>query len=458
MLSGPIRALGHVGAVVLLSGVGVLLTGTAGSAAAPDRPESYGGTATASALHASLNRQPGLFPAVDNPINNDMPYASTSLDSSGSATATAAPYTPGEGALGAPNLICQFASQICDHVTPPDYPFKAYAQYPSTPDSKAQVSSGTVKQGPAEVTLSSTTAHADPDSVEATTGDGGASIAKALSMGSAAAHSLQHFVGSTLVATTETTVHGLDIAGTLHIDAVRSTAIAHVAGGKVGTAVAKTTISGATLAGHAVTIDSHGIHADGHGDDNAVTQQVNSALKALRQAGISVRQLGVSRETRKGVATASTGGLLISFSREVDVKDPIPPLPVPVNPGNPSGVYYGSVIVAGAGVHAFATPAAPPLKIGPVTVPQPNGGGRPDAAPQDPTLTPPQQDSGPVTVPKDSGSTPDVAPPEGSEPQLASADLTWKKVRTLALVLLAYPALVLVGRPLRAPSRLPGSG
>src|SRR6476619_3097024 len=109
MLARPVRLLAHVGAVTLLSGTAFVAMAGSGVAADPARPDSYGGDATATALHAQLNRRPGLFPAVDNPINNDMPYATTSLDSSGGATATAAPYTPGEGAAGSPKLLCQFA-------------------------------------------------------------------------------------------------------------------------------------------------------------------------------------------------------------------------------------------------------------------------------------------------------------------------------------------------------------
>ena len=462
MLTRPIRALGHVGAVVLLSGIGVLASGTAGSAAAPERPDSYGGDATASTFHLDLNRRPGLFPAVDNPINSDLPYASTSIDSSGSATASAAPYTPGQGVLGVPALLCVFAGPLCKKVSPPDYPFMAYAQYPSHQDATATVSPGTVDAGPVHVTMDKVVAHADGNLVEATTEGGGTGVAKVLTADGATAHSLQHFVGSTLVVSTESVVTGLDIAKMLHIDSVRSVATAKVDGGKVSASSAETTISGATLAGKSVTIDSKGIHAAGHGDGNAVTKKVNASLKALHQAGVSVRQLGTSHSARKGEAAALTGGLLITFTREVNVKNPVPPLPCAPKPlpcvssaPSPSGNYFGTVTLAGAGVHAFATPAGPPLSIGPVTVPKPRGGA-PAAAPHDPTLTPPQT---PAQVgAAGTGSTPDVAPAAPSQPKLAADDTTWKRIKTLALVLLAYPLLVLIGRPVRAPSRLPGGG
>jgi hypothetical protein len=457
MLTRPIRALGHVGAVVLLSGIAVLVTGTSGSAAAPSRPDSYGGDATASTVHFSANRKPGLFPAVDNPINTDFPFASTSIDSSGGATATAAPYTPGQGVLGVPALLCVFAGPLCQKVTPPDYPFIAYAQYPAQQDAKATVSPGTVEAGPTMVTLGRTVAHADPNQVEATTKAGGTGVTNVLSADGATAYSEQHFDGATLVSTTESVVHGLDIAKVLRIDTVRSVATSKVDGGKVSAASAKTTVSGATLAGTPVTIDSKGIHVADKGDNGAVTDRVNAALKSLTQTGVAVRQLGTTHKVRKGAATAQAGGLLIEFERTVDVKNPLPPPPGPIPaPPSTNGNYFGTVTLAGAGVSAFATPATPLGSVGPVAVPQP-GGGRPAAPAEDPTLTPPQA---PTTVAAaDEGSTPDVAPESAApKPQLAGVDVTWKKVKTLALVLLAYPLLVLLGRPLRAPSRLPGIG
>jgi hypothetical protein len=383
MLSRPVRALGHVGAVTLLSGTAFVATAGTGSAAAPSRPDSYGGDATASTIHVQGNRKPGLFPAVDNPFNSDLPYASTSIDSSGAATASAAPYTPGQGVLGVPALLCVFAGPLCQKVTPPDYPFLAYAQYPSKQDAKATVAPGTVQAGAAQVTLGKTVAHADPDRVAALTEAGGAGIAGALSADEATAHSEQHFVGATLVSSTESIVKGLDIAAkVLHIDSVRSVATSKVDGAKVSAATATTTVSGASVAGTPVTIDSKGIHAAGHGDDGAATHQVNAALKALAQAGVSVRQLGSTHKAHKGVAVAQTGGLLITFTRPVNVKNPVPPLPCPPAPlpcvssgPNPNGTYFGSVTLAGAGVSAFATPASPAVSVGPVDVPSPQAGG-----------------------------------------------------------------------------------
>jgi hypothetical protein len=458
MLSRPVRALGHIGAVVLLSGMAMLATESTGSAAAPSRPDSYGGDASASTFHLDMNRKPGLFPAVDNPINSDLPYASTSIDSSGGATASAAPYTPGQGVLGVPALICVLADPLCKEFAPPDYPFLAYAQYPSKQDAKATVSPGTMEAGPVLVTMDKVVAHADPNQVEATTQAGGTGVADVLTAAGATAHSLQHFVGSTLVVSTESVVTGLDVAKVLHIDSIRSVATAKVDGGKVSASDAKTTIQGATVAGQAVTIDSRGIHAAGQDDGNAVTKAVNSALKALQEAGVSVRQLGTTREARKGAAAARAGGVLVTFERDVDAPNLLPPPPDPIPaPPNPNGHYFGTVTLAGAGVRAFATPATPLGSVGPVEVPAPQAGGGPTGGSAG--VAPPPSTSGTVAAPDPTIDQPQVAGDSPAlAPRLAANDTTWKRIQTLALVLLAYPLLVLIGRPLRAPSRLPGGG
>jgi hypothetical protein len=463
MLSRPVRALGHIGAVVLLSGTALLATEATGSAAAPSRPDSYGGDATASALHFQANRKPGAFPAVADPFDIDLPYANTSLDSSGGAEGIASPVYPGQGILGVPALICVFAGPLCKQVEPPDYPLWAYAQYPANKDAKAQVSADLVKQGPVQATPGSTTAHADPDRVEATTSTGAAGVAAVMGVAHATAHSLQRFAGSTLVLTTESTVTGVDVVKVLHIDSIRSVATARVDGGKVSAAKATTTVSGATLGGVPVVIDSRGIHAAGQDDNGAVTDQVNTALKALRQAGVQVQQLGSSREVHHGAAAATTGGMLIRFDRTVDLPKPptLPCLPgdqcIP-SPPSPNGDWFGTITLAGAGVDAFATPASPTLPFGlpapaaPTGAHQPTGSGAVAAAapPADPTLS----------TPLDNGGAPDVATgaAPAQAPQLAGFDVTGKRMKTLALVLLAYPLLVLIGRPLRAPSRLPRSG
>jgi hypothetical protein len=441
-----------MGAAALLALGGVLLTGAPGQAADANRPDSYGGDSTATAFHVTADRNPQPTPVTD-PINTHSPYATTALDSSGNASALAASLYPGNGALGVPGLLCQV--KLC--LPLPPFALSAHASYPTTPDNAAATSPGTQTAGPLTVKPNVIVAHADPDRVEATTVAGGTGMAGVVSADSTSTHSKQSFEGSTLVVTSESLVKGLDIGGQLHIDSVRSLATARVDGGAVSASTVSTTVSGATLAGQPVTIDSTGIHAGGSGDGGAANGAANTALAALDAGGIKVRTLLPTKSAKPGSAAASTGGLLITFERTAVLPAPPPP-PNPI-PGPPplSGVYFGSVTVAGAGVIAFATPATPvdalPIDPGAVGVPAPVGGaplqggttapaavGTPQTA-----LDPAPQDAPPATA----------AAPATRAAAALGVDLSSKRLKTLALVLLGYPLLVLLSAPLRAPARLP---
>lgn len=450
MLSRHHRLGLHAAAAVVLAGVAVVATGGAGNAAAASRPDSYGGDATAASFEYRVDKSPEPFPVTD-PFHVWVPYAETSLDSSGGDFGIASSVYPGQGVLGVPALICEFAAQLCNNVPGgiPNYPDWAFAQYPTHKDDSATLSQkpfpGT---GPFELTPNSVTAHADPDNVEATTIVTSAGLDPVATARSATSHSKQSFEGSTLVVIAESTVKGIDIGGgAVHIDQLTSHAIARVDGGKVSAASAVTTISGATAGGTPVTIDSTGIHAAGQGDGGALKNQLNAALSNLDKSGISVRSLGISKQAKTGQAQAETGGLLVTFKQTVTSPTQLPPQ-VPISP---EGDYFGSVTLGGAGVSAFATPAVP---FGAVTLPvQPpavNAGGPPPAA----AGSLPGSSGTAATVPN--GAQPAVVGPAGKRPvALLGVDLTNKRLRTLMLVLLGYPLLVLLTAPLRAPARFP---
>jgi hypothetical protein len=455
----PLRLALHVVAATALAGGGVLLTGSPGSAADAARPESFGGAATASSLHYAADRNPQPTPVSD-AFHAEVPYATTSFDSSGTASATAASLYPGAGPLGVPALLCQFDANVCKIIKQvPRYPFIATAEYPTKPDDAATLQSGTIKQDPLFVTPQETVAHADENVVEARTETGGAGIAGAISVGSAVSHSKQAFEGSTLVVSAESVVRNLDLGGgQLHIDNVRSIATGKVNGGTVTEASATTTVSGATAGGVPVTIDSDGVHVAGNGDGGAANAAVNTALGVLDASGIQVRLLTPNKLIKGGGAAASTGGLLISMRGTVALPNP-PPVPLPPQfPGIPAynGDYFGSVTVAGAGVRAFAAPgvelSVPTLDV-PVGAPAlsgttsgPVGSAPVGAAP--PALT--------GAAPATAGAPARSAAATQSQPAaVLGVDLSSKRLKTLALILLAYPLLVLLTAPLRAPARIP---
>jgi hypothetical protein len=443
------RAALHLAAVAVLAGSGVLLTGGPGHAADVAKPDAYGGEATASGVYFDLDRNPQPTPVTD-PFHANAAYASSSLDSSGSATAESAPAFPGEGILGVPALLCQAGACL----PLPGYPLMARASYPTKVDSQAQASPAVPAVGPLAVTPNLTVAHADPDRVEATTKDSGLNLAGQVTVDSVTAHSKQAFEGGTLVVTSETTVKGIDLGGgQLHIDAVHSLAVARVDGGAVTTSSATTTVSGATAGGHPVTIGSSGISADGQGDGGQAFGAVDSALAQLDASGITVRLLTPTKSAGDGAATAATGGILISLDKVV--QNPPPP-PNPIHPlPNPNGEYLGTLAIGGAGVSAFAVPA---LAFGapPVFVPQPQlpvavarTGGNVVAPIQ------PVSSGATTSIPVGQAPPPPITQ-QSLRPRPAAVlgvDLTGERLRVLVLVLLGYPALVLLTGPIRARPR-----
>lgn len=440
------RALLHLTGVAALVTGSVLVTGGTGHADSATRPDVYSGDAVASAVRVQADRDPQVFPVSD-ALHVEMPYAISSLDSSGGASASASAFFPGSGALGLRGLLCTFDQRAC--LPLPDYPLLATASYPTTPDARAQTSQAAVAADPLSVTPGTMTAHADPSRVESLTQAAAVGVAGAVSVESATAHSRQAFEGGTLVVTADSVVKGLDIgAGTLHVDAVRSVAVSRVDGGAVTTSTATTTVSGATAGGQAVSIDSTGVHVAGNGDGGAAAGGANAALAALKAAGIDVRLVAPTKSTKDGAASAATGGLLVSFRQPVD----LPTVPVPVPPGVPSvtynGDYYGTVALAGAGVSAFALPAVPeePWALPPPVV-QPGTSG--PVAGTAPLVTAPL----PATAgtPDLGGTAPTVARQRvaGRPVAVLGVDLSHERLRLLALVLLGYPALVLLTGPIR---------
>lgn len=449
------RLAGHAVAAVLLAGVAVVATGAGAGAAssATDRPESYGGDAAAASMEFRLDKQPFNFPVTD-PFHDWVPYAGTSIDSSGGSDGIASSIYPGQGALGAPDLLCEFSPEFCANLPgggAPHYPDWAHAQYPSHPDASAQLSQKPFPgSGPFEVTPNSVEAHAHTDRVEATTITGSAGLTGVVTVQSSTSHSLQKFEGSSLVVTAESVLKGVDIGGQLHIDEIRSTATGKIDGSHVGTASAVTTVSGATLAGQGVTIDSTGIHAGGQGDNGQVSQAINSAAKALADQGISLRSLGDSKRAQPSKITAETGGLLLIAKQSVSA----PSLPQVGEAEN--GDYTIIVTLGGAGINAFANPGVPLGGNFEVpSVPKPGGAAAPPPAAVG-GGAPPSVDT--TTAAPPAGQQPAVAGGNASTPVALPTDLTNKRLKTLALVLLGYPLLVLLGVPFRAPARLPRSG
>ena len=444
------RIAAHAVTAVLLAGIAVVATGAgAGAASSAGRPESYGGDAVAGSMQFRVDRSPLPIPAVTDPFHVWVPYAETSIDSSGGSEGIASTLYPGQDAIGGPNLLCNFAPAFCDKLpggAPPNYPDWAHAQYPAHPDDAADISQKPFPgSGPFEVTPNQAVAHADRDKVEATAVAAGAGLTGAVTAQSVTSISHQSFEGSALVLRAESTIKGIDIGGQLHIDQIHSVATGKIDGDKIGTSTADTTISGATVAGQGVTIDSTGIHVGPQGDNGLLKKTVNSALAKLASQGIDVRSLGATKSAKPSKVVAETGGLLVTVTHTVEGPS------LPKAGGVENGDYIVMTSLGGAGINAYA---APGIDFGGVNIPStPATGGSvpPPPASVGGSVPPTSTQTGTT----DAGQQPAVA--GGATPKAAALpiDLTNKRLKTLALVLLAYPLLILATAPFRAPARLP---
>lgn len=452
------RVIGHAVAALTIAGVAVVATSVGAGAsptpqaqtqAAASRPDSFGGNSVASSMEFRVDKEPFPFPVTD-PFHSWVPYAGTSLDSSGGDEAIASTIYPGQGFLGVPNLLCVFAPPLCANMPgggPPKYPDWAHAQYPAHKDDSATLSSKPFPgSGPFEVTPNTVDAHADPDRVEATAITSGGGLSGVVTAQQETSHSLQEWHGNTLVLTADSVVKGVNIGGQLHIDEIHSTATAEIDGTDVGLSSANTTVSGATVAGQGATIDSTGIHVASAGDNGAVKNAVNAALASLAKQGISVKSLGVTKKADPRGVNAQAGGLLMTGTTNVNGPN------LPGLGGNANGSYTITAVIGGAGVNAFAAPAVP-FNVNLPVPPAPTAGGTTPAAPA-------QAGTPPLPSAPQTQSTPQQGQPAivaGPAPKNAALpiDLTNKKLETLALVLLGYPLLLLLAAPLRAPARLP---
>jgi hypothetical protein len=136
------------------------------------------------------------------------------------------------------------------------------------------------------------------------------------------------------------------------------------------------------------------------------------------------------------------------MTRQVDVPNPAQ-LPV-----QPSGTYLLTATLGGAGIDAYASPAVPLGGTIQVPPPPPVTGGGPAPAAASGAGAPPA--GAPATQTKPApGQPPTVAAGAAPKSAALAADLTNERLKTLALVLLGYPLLVLMAAPFRAPARLP---
>jgi len=236
----------------------------------------------------------------------DISHSEVTLKSGPVAYALGSVAWPGQVVAALPGFLqgtiaSQGGGQFTFPFNVPNYPVRAESFYPQGP-TKASTQAGTI------VMESS----AQPQSADASASLNSFGLPLVGSVGTQSSMSSSGFDAQGAVSMVRAAANDVSIAsGVVTIQSVVSTATAR-SDGLNGTVAGTTTVQGASVAGHAVTIDSSGVHVDGQGTATAAIQQaVNGALKS---AGISIG-LAAPEDTVSGASAArNLPGLYIKIS------------------------------------------------------------------------------------------------------------------------------------------------
>lgn len=291
-------------------------TGTTLALAAPEHAAPGSGfgsiniTATASAVRAPLFSNGGEEVAAE------APYAETDLNSGLSSRSLTSVFWPG-GTAGSGGSTLYTATNGCLPpsgpclINPPESTWEKL----NDPE-KAQAQSGAGKPVD-DNSQDGITQHAvaKPTLVSAQTTIAGSKVpAVSEAFGTTNAASQIKVTGpKTAVVSASSSLHDVKIAGGLiSISSIASTAKA-VSNTVTGTGSAATTVTGATIAGVPVTIDSNGVHIKGVGSKlPSLTDTVN---KALKQSGISIYVARPTKTVHGANVTLDAGNLIVLFQQ-----------------------------------------------------------------------------------------------------------------------------------------------
>jgi|GEM_PF-1686813 len=294
---------------------------------------------------------PGFVPVSGNMLEQDLPFARTSVSEGPVVDALAAPWYPGDILANLGTLLTTFgappqASQLND-------PLLAEAKYPPSPGYPQDASfGGTPPPGmPLAPNVFSGVAHASADSTTAT-----ATLSDLAAAPSGASGPVVHVAtvqvanaatigAATVSATASAVLKTIDVAGVLEIAQLEGSARSS-SDGSTGTPDASLHLGQVTVDGVPAYIDRQGVHVDQNGTSSsgvtpAEAQQVLDTTFA--QDGISVRLLDPQTSTDGSQAGADSGGLVISVTHQAffPVLPGAPSVPVPGlgNESPPAGTY-----------------------------------------------------------------------------------------------------------------------
>jgi hypothetical protein len=235
-------------------------------------------------------------------------------------------FDPTSGGYLAPvvDAIKSGATTLSDQITKnnggesPSYPIRAESFFPEGPKDNSY-SPG------AGVTMA---AHADDKVTSSASSLQQAGFPGLLSIGSMKSSSLSGVVDGQAVSEARAFVNNIDLAGVLHIGHI-DTYMKVVSDGVTATLTKTMTVTGLTIAGKGIVVDSTGMHAGGQNADPL--GQLSSALidKYLTPNGISITVPKPITKVAGGSANGSAQGLVITMSA-AEMNNLVKQLPQPI--------------------------------------------------------------------------------------------------------------------------------
>jgi hypothetical protein len=274
------------GAALVLSGIPA--TGSAQEAASA--LIGYEATASGTALTA-FPRIPALLP-VEAPVEATVALATATLSSGGQGFGRASTFYPGSLAAGLRPLL---ETGTGTRLPIPDYPIVVEAR--EFEEAKRSELPGLAMS-----------ADADPARAVAVADVGSIGLPAVVGISSIRTESRTVLDADAVTATSTTTLHGIDLAGVLHIGTLVSTASVR-ADGTTSTCQGSVRISDADVAGTPITIDDDGIEVAGTALPGLGLGPLLAQL--LAASGVEVRVLGGTDGCGGSLGNRTSAGLLL---------------------------------------------------------------------------------------------------------------------------------------------------
>ncbi|HUO48968.1 MAG TPA: hypothetical protein VMU09_09055, partial [Acidimicrobiales bacterium] len=365
------RRTGRAGRLAVAGVVAMLSTLGWGAAAGADTTVA-GYTLSAQALGFQFGFNiPGLVPLPnENILEDDVPFARTTMSGGPVVDALGAPYYPGDIAANVGTLLQTFGVPL----PVPNDSALAEAKYPTSPGYGTDATFGAPPPAgsPATPDVFNATSHADGNGGTVTSSVSdftfGLPGLPVVQVGSVQATNKVALSASSVTASANSVVRGITIAGMIDIQALTADA-SSTSDGTRATPSSDLKVGSVTVAGMPAYIDKDGVHVNTTAPPSTGLSpaQVQATLNAtLAQDGIAVRLADPTTSTSGAEGKGDAGGLVVSFTHTFALPF-IPGLPaLPALPGLgsisiPAGLYTvtTSVTLGSAVADAAATVLAP---------------------------------------------------------------------------------------------------